>query len=420
MSNEFQLTIIGAYLLIFMTDVMQVNPIAAGSVFLVGEICDAFTDIFITNLADKTNTRWGKYRPWMLSAIPLAVFFVLNFFYPGFLKNDTLKIIWIYAMYLLAVPIFQTCFICPFITMNNVMSRDSANRLDFATCRTIGENLADILVNTLVMTIILHVGTSFTDIAGWRTMALLFAALMIVTAVIGFSGTKERAAITNQNEQGEQLSLASKLKLYHHNPAAQKMLVITTAFYFFFSFANIMFSYFCIHVLGHEEWVAGLSTAGIVAQALIVFCLPWLGRRCSHRTLVGAGCGLLLAAFAVCMFMNSYESVLLYQILKGAGIGFTGSLIWSMWPEVSDYTERKTGIAAPGIIMAVGTFFMKMGFAFSSFSCSWVLELSGYDAGLSAQPQQVLTTIRMAFAAVPAVCVGVTMVANYLLKELEN
>lgn len=418
MANEFQLTIIGTYLLIFFTDVMKIEPIIAGGVFLVGEICDAFTDIIITNIADKTETKWGKYRPWILFGIPLAAMLVLVFWYPDFLITNKFKIIWAYLIYIIMVPIFQTCFICPFITMNNVMSKDSISRLDFATFRTIGENLADILVNSLAMTIILSVGISFKDIRGWRVMAILFAVFMIIATIIGFLGTKERIKISNKDEQGNVISLKQKLSLYKGNLAAWKMLIITTAFYFSFSFVNIMFSYFCIYNLGHEEWVSVLSTIGIISQLSIVCLLPYLGRRLKERTLLIIGSIVFLIGLISCYFTNSFEMAIVYQILKGIGIGLIGSLIWSMWPEVADYTARIKGIAAPGIIMAVGTFFMKIGLAFSSFICSWILKLSNYNAALSIQSSYTLDRIHMCFVSIPMICITIMLIANIRLTEI--
>lgn len=420
MANEFQMMVIGTYLLLFFTDVMKLPPASVGGIFLVGGLADAVSDIIIINIADKGRTPWGTYRPWILAGIPLAVCFVLNFWYPSFLKADVQKLVWVYAVYLLTVPVFQTCFICPYVTMNSVMSKDGVTRLDFATCRSIFENIADLLVNALVMTIVLYFGRSYKDIFGWRIMALGFAALMVICSLIGFTGTRERIEVSDLTSEGYRLTLWDKIKLYRRNPAAWKMLGLTCFFYFFWVVISQLFSFYCINYLRHPEWVAPLSTLGVAAQLGAILLLPFLGRRFQKRSMVTAGCILLLGAFLYSLFIDGFLSAAVYQVVKGIGCGLINSLIWSMWPEVVDYTERLKGIAAPGVITAVGTFMMKIGTAVAGYFVSWILLISGYNAALNEQPFSVCQWIRYSFVVIPFVCILVTMIINFRLTELKQ
>ena len=93
MSYNIPITIIATYLILFSTDIMLINPLTVGALFFAFKFFDAITDIVITNIADKTRTRWGRYRPWMLMGIPLALTLVLVFWFPNFLHTPIQKIL---------------------------------------------------------------------------------------------------------------------------------------------------------------------------------------------------------------------------------------------------------------------------------------------------------------------------------------
>ncbi len=111
------------YLTLFATDVMNISAARIGFVVMLCSICDAFTNVIITNFTDRTKTRWGTYRPWLLITSPLiAVNLILLFFYPSFLVTEGEKIFWMAALYFLLSPILLTAYLCPEYIMMSVIS----------------------------------------------------------------------------------------------------------------------------------------------------------------------------------------------------------------------------------------------------------------------------------------------------------
>ena len=126
-----EMILVLTYLMLFCTDVLMIDVMLIGAVMSVVKILDAISDIIVTNLADKTNTKWGKYRPWVLFGIPLAIMLVLLFIDPAFLHTEKSKILWICGIYILLVPVLETSFTCPYMAMIVTMSENPKDRLDF-------------------------------------------------------------------------------------------------------------------------------------------------------------------------------------------------------------------------------------------------------------------------------------------------
>jgi len=404
------------YLMLFSTDIMKIDPMVVGILFFVLKFWDAITDILVTNIADKTQSKWGRYRPWMLMAIPLAFALVFSFWYPSFLQTEGSKILWLCISFLL-IDIFESGTYLPTMVMGTTMSSDTNDRLDFATARSLGEYAAEFIVSGLCMTIVLFFGL-YTDVKGWRYMAIFFAILTVITAIIGFKGTKERVISFNENEDGNNLSLREKLSVLWKNKPFFKLLVIQVTFALQWVITLILFSYFCIHNLGHEEWIPILTMIGVAAQIVTTMILPYFGRKMEKRQLIRIGCILLLIAAIILGFTNGFVSALIFQVIKGLGIGLVFTTTGAMWPEVTDYTEWKTGVAAPGIILAVSLFCFKVFSAFSSYAAGAVLSIGGYDATLATQSSFTLNAIRMGMVVSVIACIIVTMITNSSLHEL--
>lgn len=290
MSYNLEICVIGTYLMLFCTDIMKIDPIMVGALFLIIRFVDAITDVIITNIADKTCNRWGRYRPWMLLGIPLAFVLILSFWYPNFLQSQFQMIVWL-GVCLVLVDIFETATYMPTMVMGTTMSANEHDRLDFAASRSLGEYAAELIISAFCMTIILHFG-SYKNISGWRCMSIVFAILMIIATIVGFSGTKERVFSSNRSQEGKQLGLFQKLSVLKQNKPFAKVLILQVAFALQWQLVMMLFSFFCIHNLGHEEWMSLLTSIGVAATIGTVALIPYIGRVFNKRLIVFIG-GLL-------------------------------------------------------------------------------------------------------------------------------
>ncbi len=408
-----------SYLTLFCTDVLLIDAAKIGVLFLFAKILDAITDIVVTNLADKTETRFGKYRPWLLSGVFLAVFMTLNFVYPSFLKTENSKLIWVCVIYILTVPVFETSFMCPYLVMGSVISYDPKDRMEFQAAKAIGENVSDFLVNALAMTIVLSFG-DYRSPKGWFAAACVFAVVMSISALLGFAGVKERVKVTNKTEDGKNLTFDEKLALLRGNKAYFKLLLVQFGFMFAWMASITLFSYYCINVLGREDWVASLSTIGVVAQLLTTVLIPRLAGKVQKRMLIFIGSLLVVISGVILIFTSNYFSAVIYQIIRGVGIGFVYISVYTLWTDMTDYVEYSTGTAAPGIVYAIESFSTKIFVAISSFYAANLVKFSGYDAILTTQSENTLLILKYGVVAVMVLGGAVSCLANMRLKELSE
>lgn len=326
-------------IMLYCSDVLKINVAVIGIVMAVVKVLDAVSDLVITSLADRTNTRFGKYRVWLFAGIPLGIMLFLLFSGPSFLKNETVKVIWICVIYCLLVPILETAVSCPYMAMIVTMSENSRDRLDFSNAKALGEAGSQIIVSAVAMPVVLAFG-GYQDPRGWRVMALVISAVIIVSALICFLGTKERIIVDYTMDTGKQMAFRDKMEPLKKNSVFWKLIAIIVLFMAHYYTSSTLFTYYCIHIIGHEEWISPLLTIGFTAQIVITVCLFVLGRKLEKKTLLILGGILIAAADLILMFMPpSYGMGICYQILLGVGNGIYNGIAFAMLPDVSDYTE---------------------------------------------------------------------------------
>ena len=414
-----EMILVLTYLMLFCSDVLRINVAVIGAVMSAVKIIDAVSDLVITNLADRTQTRWGKYRVWILNGIPLAAVLVFLFWAPGFLQGDTAKVLWVCVLYLILVPVLETAVTCPYMAMISTVSEDTEDRLDLSNARALGEAAAQIIVSLLVMPVILYFG-DYKNVTGWRVMAVVIAGIILLCTVICFAGTKERVIISYRKAEGGQMNWREKCGPLKDNSPFWKLIGIIVFFMAHFYASSTLFTYFCIHTLQHSEWISHLLTTGFAAQILITFCLFYLGRHVEKRTLLLGGITVLLLADGILLGAQGFAMAAVYQILLGIGNGIMNSIAFAMLPDVTEYTEWKTGIALPGMISAVATFAMKMGGAISVFLASRILVVAGYDETAAVQSSFTCNILRFSLPVLSAVCLGVVLILTIRTKELSG
>lgn len=414
-----EIVLVLTYLMLFCSDVLHVDVAVIGIVMASVKVLDAVSDLVLTSIADRTKSRWGKYRVWILNGIPLAAVLFLLFLNPGFLRTDTARLIWVCVIYIILVPVLETAVTCPYMAMVVTMSEYPKDRLDFSNARALGEAGSQIIVSLAVMPIILYFG-GYRNITGWRVMAAFIAGVIVICTVICFRGTKERVQVSYEDGTGKQMGFREKCRPLIKNRPFWKLIVIILFFMAHLYTSSSLFAYFCIYNLGHEEWVSPLLTLGFSLQIVMTVLLFWLGRRYEKKTLLIAGGICILAADILLLTDGGAFAAASYQGLLGIGNGIFNGIAFAMLPDVTDYTEWKTGIALPGMISAVATFAMKMGGAVSAFLASRVLVWAQYNAELPVQSEFTLRILRICIPVISGICLIVTMFLVFSLKELSE
>jgi glycoside/pentoside/hexuronide:cation symporter, GPH family len=441
----------------FYTDVFGITAAAAGTLLLVGRFWDALFDPFMGVIADRTQTRWGKFRPWVLwSAVPFAVIFVLAFTTPEY--GPTGKLVYAYVTYILLMTIYSVNNL-PYAALNGVLTGDVNERTSLSSYRFFFAMSASFLVQGLSLPLVAKFGQGNAQ-HGWTMTIGVWAALSILFFIITFFSVRERIQPDPKQKSSPRQDFSDLLK----NTPWRSMFILTLflfitlalwgsgMFYYFTYYADkqSVFSFLqsigLVASSGSGSWWHGLLDAfGLIAledrsnAASVGFSLfnmsgqlvTIFGVLVSKALAVRFGkkavflTGLSLTAIFTALFIlapaDAIGLVFLLNILKSLAYGPTVPLLWAMMADVADFSEWKQHRRATGFTFAGIVFALKAGLGFGGALCGWLLAMYGYVPN-AVQSEQALLGIRMTASIYPAITflVGVIALSFYGISRTLN
>jgi GPH family glycoside/pentoside/hexuronide:cation symporter len=407
------------FLLVFYTDVFGISPAAAATVIFVGGILGACFNPVMGAIADRTNTRWGKFRPWVLwTAVPFGIMAWLTFSTPDLSENG--KIAYAFITYFFLVIIYSANNL-PYAALSGVMTGDMVERTSLSSYRFVAVMIAQFTSQVLLLPLVFILGNGDEPL-GFKKAIGIFAIIAVVFFVITFFTTRERITPTTQKKT----PLKQDLKDLTKNKPWIAIFVMTILIFVSLAMRGGMLVYYFKEYLSEAQltdflaklgladskWVEDVPTfafsifngAGIVAMIIgIGFSKP-LAKRIGKRDAFGAG--LLLSALSLVFFIfyspDSVALVVVTQIIFGLTYGVTIPLLWAMIADVADFSEWKNHRRATGIIFSAMIFGLKAGLGIGGALGGYILALYGYSADLAEQTTKALFGIRMSVSIFPA------------------
>lgn len=385
------------YLMIFYTDVFGVSAAAIGTMLLVTRLADAVADPVMGAIADRTETRWGHFRPYLVwFAVPLAAAGVLTFTTPG-LSGDG-KIIYAYITYSLLMFLYTAVNI-PYTALMGVMTSNSSERTTISSIRFIGAFTAGIFVQYMTPTFVRVLGHG-NDKLGWQLTMVAYGILAVIMLFVCFGVTRERVAPPPQQKS----DLGGDLKGLFASRAWQVlfgvMLLVLAALAIKGSDGAYYFKYFV-----HDEsllppFLVSNGFAFVAAVLMASFLAKIFGKKALFMFAIGAG-GLLIGGFWVA---KPTDITLIFglQIVSSFIIGFNSPLVFAMFADVADEAEWRTGRRNTGLIFASAIFSTKAGWAFGAWMFGLLLSYTGYLPNVE-QSTHALFGIVLATSWVPCV-----------------
>ncbi len=371
---------ITTYFQAFMTDTLGIGAGAAGIILVIARIWDGINDPMCGVLADKTRTRWGSYRPWVVGGvIPAAVFGVLCFFSPN--AGVTAKIIYIAIVYICFGMSF-TAFDMPFGCLANTMTEDYDERGLLGVLREIGSNAGQLVaaqVGGAILGAICGVG-AYTS-GAYMAAAAVLGAIMVVSLVFCVINCKERVP-----NQGDPISFKMAFKGLFSNKHALQLGVIVFMFILFLAFHMGWVYYYAVWYLGNPMLIAPLITC-VTAPAIVVLfftakIMQALGKK---NTIILGGAILILAGILFLIGGTSVTMAYAASIVAGIGQSFPLAAVWACIPDAADVGEAATGIRCPGMLFTYTSFMLKVAGALCGGLASLFLVIFGYDGMAAAQ-----------------------------------
>tara|TARA_Y100001936_G_scaffold252004_1_gene310022 strand:- start:14 stop:1354 length:1341 start_codon:yes stop_codon:yes gene_type:complete len=418
---------VGLYLLYFYTDVVGISPSLAGLIYGIGMSWDAITDPFMGYVAERTRTRWGVYRPYLLFGnIPLALSFVLLFWVPPF--EGTM----LFLFLLFANILHRTCFTLvsvPFSSLTPRITSDSQERTNLTGFRMMGAQTGTNLMALFAFPIIFWVGGE-DESMGFIVLALVAGLSALLIHAITFLTVKEPS-----NDQGIERvsgSLKEAARAIGKNMpfwlvfSATLIVGITTIF-----FGNNLIYYTKYALNLHEHQGTILFTSGIVAFLSIPFWW-FISNKIGKKFTWLISSSITLLAFIIFYIyeIDTLSELLFLVAFIGFGSGAGGILFWSMLPDTIEYGEVHTGIRSESSLYGFMTFAQKGSIAFAIIILGMVLDTIGFQAN-EVQAESTLTNMKLIMTLIPSVGIATSLVIIYfypidvkmhknLLKKLQE
>ncbi len=430
MASSMFWKLFGSYLMIFYTDVFGLPAAVVGTLFLVTRVWDSAFDPIVGVVADRTHSRWGKFRPYLLFlAIPFSVIGVLTFVTPSF--GDNGKLIYAYVTYSLMMMVYSAINV-PYASLLGVMSDNPKERNTLSTYRMAFAYIGSFIALLLFMPMVNFWSGHSKEIAaqqqGW-TLAVAVIAVMCALLFIGcFALTRERVKALHE----KQAPLKEDLKdLWKNRPwwillgAGVAALVFNSirdgATVYYFKYFIVEEDFQTISFFGVSFVLSGLylSVGQIANIAGVILAAPVSNRIGKKQTYMGSMA--IATVLSILFFWFDKDNLALiftFQILISICAGSIFPLLWSMYADCTDYSELKTGNRATGLIFSSSSMSQKFGWAIGSALTGWLLSYFGFVAN-EVQQAEAIQGIKMFMSFLPAAgtLLSIVFISMYPLSE---
>lgn len=443
------------FLAFFYTDVYQIPAGIAATIIFVGGFFGAFFNVIMGVIADRTQTRWGKFRPWILwTSVPFGIISLLAFSTPDFSQDG--KIIYAITTYFLLVIVYSANNL-PYSALSGVLTGDMKERNSLSSYRFVAVMIAQFIISVLLLPLVLILGDGDKAV-GFKSAMGIFAVVGVIFLLITFWTTKERVIPKPEQKSTIKEDLIDLVK----NKPWVVMLFLTIAVFITLALKGGMYIYYFKNYLSEPALALFLQDIGfngfidslnsfLIGIGLTEFQWPE-DAPTSAFSLFNAGgtiftiIGILFAkpladrfgkrdVFGLSLFISTLFIIAFYfyppdaigtvfitQILHGFFYGMTVPLLWAMIADVADYSEWKNNRRATAIIFSAMIFGLKIGLSIGGALVASLLASYGYDAALEMQTPETAHGIKTSvsiYAAIPVLLGAASLFFYEINKKME-
>lgn len=408
---------LGAFVMIYYTDVTYISPGVIGMIMLVSRFLDGASDLIMGLVVDNTKSRFGKARPWLLRmAIPFAIATTLMFSVPDF--ENKAKIIYIFVTYNLVMTMY-TMINLPYGSLSTLMTDDPYERSVLNIFRQIFAQITSLIITSATLPLIKVFGEGR---MAWTITYGIFSAAAAVLFLICFVGTKETVGIAAKERETVPVKKAL-FSLLKNKCWVISMLLGTGTCLFFMAISTIN-SYFCVQVLHDDNMVGTLNAAYIAPMIVFFFFMAPIVKRIGKRNTNLLGWLLILVSYVpLLMAMTSVPVLIVSAVIRGIGYACVMGVQFAIIGDSVEYGEWKTGVRSEGLVFSAQSFGCKVGMGLGNALIGALLSWGGYDGELAVQPDSAITVIKVLYIGMPmivAVLQMLLMIPYTIEKEYDQ
>lgn len=407
---------ISIFLVYYYTDVVHVNAAAVGSIMLISRIFDGISDIVMGVIVDRTRSKYGKARVWVMRmAIPYALSAILLFSVPAN-ASDMFKIVYVFLSYNLVSTIIFTAINVPYATMNAMMTQNQYERALLGTFRMLLATAGTLFINTFTLKFVDYFGG---DPRAWTLTFAVFGLMTVAILLFTFMFTHERVIEEERTEENKR-SVAEEFKALLKNKYWLMMTAVIFLLYLSLTVNGGSAVYYAKTVLNDPAFVVPLGNATTIAQISTMFFTAPFIKRMGKRNVILVGMSVTALGYIVMIMAGTnYSMILAGNIIKGIGGGFAASCLWGMLSDTIEYGEWKTGIRTAGLANSASSFGSKVGSGLGGAILGWIIAAGGYDGEAAVQTSSAISAVNAVYIYVPLALTAVSLIFIYLYK-LDN
>jgi GPH family glycoside/pentoside/hexuronide:cation symporter len=396
-ASHFVWDMVGFWLMFFYTDVYGISAAAAGTIMLIARFWDMAIDPVIGVISDRTNTRWGKFRPYILfGAVPYAVLAILTFTTPNF--GEVGKIVYAGLTYVLLMTAYAAINL-PYSALGAVMSADTYERAGLNTYRFIAGFAGQFVVTGLALTLAEMFGRG-DKAQGFQYTIMLFAVLSLLFFFITFKTTRERVSPPREQKN----SLRDDFSNLFRNRAWLILAIVGVVSFIMFAIQNAAVAYYFKYYIGNETNVQLFNVIGTVALIVALPLSKPLAKRFGNRN-VFIGSSLISGLFFILIYLpgaSNLMTIYIFNILAKMAYAPAVPLLWTMIADSADYGEWKTGRRATGLYFSAAVFAQKAGWGIGAAIAGWILTVVSFVPN-AVQTSTAITGIKLLVSVIPGI-----------------
>lgn len=399
----------------FYTDYIGVSVGMVGLIILISRFFDGGSDVIMGLIVDRTKSKYGKARPWVLwASIPYAIGCVLLFTVPP--ASSMVQAVYIFITYNFIQTVCYTALNLPYSSLAALMTRNQYERGSINAIRMALSPFGRILATAVTLPLVKALGD---DQRAWIMAAAIYGAIALALLLFCFFNTKERVQLTVE-QADTKVPIGTSLKALFKNKYWALGLLLWAMLSVYMTLSGTSLSYYSKWILGNSLLTSPLYIAEQVPCIVLTFFIPLALRKVSKRNLALAGAMICIAGQIGLLFDDgSFTFAIVSAICRGIGQAPLMGVVFSFIADSVEYGQYKTHLRLEGLIYSAASVGSKLGGGLMSAAFGWILSWAGYDGVLAVQSETTIRTISALFVWGPIIVWGVTAVI-LLFHRLEK
>lgn len=417
LASNLILVLTATFVTFFYTDALGLNAAIIGSIMMFSRLADGFTDIFMGYIMDRTKSRHGKARPWLLwLAIPISISCVLVFLVPNI--GEAGKYVYVTITYNLVTTFLYTMINIPYGALTSLMTRDQDQRTVINIFRMVMAQVGSLIINAFTLPFINAIGGSSNQ-RSWVIVSVIYGVIAAALFLTCFAKTKERVTVSSR--QKEDIRLGEAFKLILKNNYWLMIVGIWVSMAFGMAMSMSVATYYAKYILGNENMAGFISAVSIIPAIVCMPAIIPLSQKYGKRN-IGLIGSIISFIGHMMIFLNAENAtwIIICSLIVGVGSAALTGTIFAMVADTIEYGQWKTGKRVEGMLYSSTTFGAKVGMGIGGAIALAVIGAAGYDGLAAVQTPAALAAIKQVYLVlpIPFLLLSIVFYALYKLDKI--